>query len=465
MNSILENLNAKLNACGIHSLRQLGRAVGVYSPTNKKKEELICDILAIASNRAAPQTNDSRRGAPPKSGEYDKALLAEVERCRHICAGLDEGGDAAAYSSVASPADEGEPQMLSGILQSSEKYWLICPEEGGEAYVPSGFVNRFRLREGDKLVCAVRLREEGAVVTAIISVNGIQPEDLERVPFENLTPCYPVERITLEYEGCSLTERLIDLFAPIGKGQRALISSPKKAGCTTLLKHIAGAIEKNHPEISLVAVLIDGRPEDATDFRRSLSGASVVCSPFDRSPSEHVRSAALSLEHAKRLVESGRDVVLILDGITSLIRAYASSEGGAKLSAADAVMQVKRFFGAARNTEESGSLTIIACLSSDGEDRIISEEFRAVCNMEISLSKELALAGIFPAIDLLASSTRKAEALLTEGECAAASAIRSALSEGADVRDIYKAVSSAADNSFLARSFGDILKDIKKDDR
>lgn len=474
MSEILDNIAKKLNASGIHPLRQLGRAVGVYSPTNKKKDELIADILAIAANRADPVSNDSRRGAPPKSEEYDRALLSEIERCRRFYAGLgpaEERANSPSFSAaVESPLNEDEGEVYSGILENADKYWFIRPVRGAaEVYVHSSFISRFRLRTGDKIVCKAQKKGGEDVLSAscIISVNGIAPENLSRSDFESLTACYPLERISLEHENCSLSERLIDLFAPIGKGQRALICSPHKAGCTTLLKHIAGAIVKNHPDISVIVALIDGRPEDATDFRRSVGGAHVVCSSFDRGASDHVYTARLALEHAKRLVESGRDAVLILDSITSLTRAYADLSDGGSRAQTDAIMQAKRFFGAARNTEEGGSLTIIASVltgTGNAADVSIYEEFKAACNMEVTLSATLSAARIYPAIDIASSGTRRADLLLTPEEENAAFELRSAVGRGASVAQLFAQIASTPDNAALVASVGEIIKKTENHD-
>ena len=472
MDEILSKLTKKLKASGIHPLRQLGRAVGVYSPTNKKKDELIADILAIATNRADPVSGGNHRGAPPKSEDYDRALLAEVERCRGYFAGLtlDETEQKlpAVTAAVSSPELEEDEQVYSGILENSDKYWFVRtrntqPAARSDVFVHSAFVNRFRLRTGDLIVCKAKKRSDNECpgATYIVSVNGVAPESLRRVEFESLTPCYPCERLTLESEGCGLTERVIDLFAPIGKGQRALIVSPPKAGKTTLLKHIARAIIKNHPEVRVMIALIDERPEEVTDFRHTIDGADIVASTFDRGDAHHMRTAHLALEHAKRLVESGRDVVLLLDSITRLARACNNSVvgSGRVLSGgldSQALIAPKRFFGAARNTEEGGSLTIIAtALVDTGSklDDIIYEEFKSTGNMEVVLSRELASARIFPAVDIAASGARKEELLLTAEELAASSAIRSALSRGLGARDVLKEMSASPDNAgFVSRS-------------
>lgn len=476
MSELLDNLTKKLTASGIHPLRQLGRAVGVYSPTNKKKDELIEGILAIATNRAEP-AEVSRRGAPPKSGDYDRELLAEIERCRRYYAGLSftqTGDEPSNEISVSAPQGECEEEVFSGILECDEKFWFVRTRDmlvtpGGDVFVHSNFINRFRLRTGDFIVCKAKKSDENGCPSAtfIVSVNGGAPGQLRRIDFERLTPCYPEERFTLECENGSLSGRIIDLFCPIGRGQRALIAAPSGTGKTTLLKHIAGAIAKNYPAVSLIAVLVDERPEEVTDFRRAIGDGMLAYSTFDRGDDSHVHAASLALEHAKRLVEDGRDVVILLDSITRLVRAYNNclSSTGKILEDLDghALIAAKRFFGAARNTEEGGSLTIIATAvtgSGNALDEVICEEFGPAANMQVSLSPELAGGRIYPAVDIKSSGSRKEELLLSADEMSAAAAVRSALSSGASPRDLLQAMASTADNATFISQISQILEKI-----
>lgn len=471
MSEILDNLTKKLNASGIHPLRQLGRAVGVYSPTNKKKDELISDILAIATNRADPVVS-SHRGAPPKSEDYDKVLLAEVENCRRFYAGMTIEETRREFPptvlEAASPVTYEAEELYSGILENADKYWFIRTRDmqissHNDVFVHTAFISRFRMRTGDFVVCKARRRsdDECPGATYIVSINGVAPDDLHRVPFESLTPCYPNRRLTLESENSTLTERVIDLFSPIGRGQRALIVSPPKAGKTTLIKHIAKAIINNYPEVRVVVALINERPEEVTDFKHNIEGARLAYSTFDKSDTHHIHAANLALEHAKRLVESGKDVVLLLDSITRLARAYNNSvaNSGKLLSGgldAQALVEPKRFFGAARNTEEGGSLTIIAtALIDTGSklDDIIYEEFKSTGNMEIVLSRELAESRIFPAINIRSSGARREELLLSPAEMEAVTSIRSAMSRGLRTSDILAEMSNCGDNNtFVLRS-------------
>jgi transcription termination factor Rho len=304
----------------------------------------------------------------------------------------------------------------------------------GDVFVHLSFVNRFRLKTGDYIVCKAKRRKENECpgLTYIISVNGHSPDSLRRKIFENLTPCYPDKRFTLEYPGCTLTERVIDLFAPVGCGQRALIVAPPKAGKTTMLKDVARSLTLNYPQTKVVILLIDERPEEVTDIKRSVDNAMVVYSTFDKTESHHIHTATLALEYAKRQVEVGYDVVILMDSITRLTRAYNSiCNSGRTLSGGldpQALVEPKKFFGAARNVEGGGSLTIMATVLVDTGSRlddVIYEEFKSTGNMEIVLSRDLAERRIFPAINIKASGARKEELLLSDEELAAVSRLRS----------------------------------------
>lgn len=299
----------------------------------------------------------------------------------------------------------------------------LLPSEH-DIYLSASQIKRFGLRNGDVVWGFVRPPKEQEHYEALLRVemvNFADPEIARRRPmFEKLTPIFPDERLRLETTPDCLTTRLIDLFVPIGKGQRALIVSPPKAGKTTVLKHIANAVSINHPEVIIMVLLIDERPEEVTDMARSVDGE-IIASTFDRPAEEHLRVAGLALEKAKRLVEIGKDVVLLLDSITRLARAsnLVVPPSGRTLSGGmdpAALHFPKRFFGAARNIEEGGSLTIIGtALIDTGSrmDEVIYEEFKGTGNMEIHLSRKLAEQRIFPAIDILKSGTRREELLMS----------------------------------------------------
>ncbi len=292
-----------------------------------------------------------------------------------------------------------------------------------DIYVSQTQIRRFNLRTGDMVIGQIRPPKDSEKYYGLLrveAVNGMDPELIKNRPnFENLTPIFPLERFNLETSGRVLSTRLLNLIAPIGKGQRGLFVSPPKAGKTTVLKEVANAISTNYPGVHLMVVLIGERPEEVTDMDRSVD-AEVVSSTFDDLAQSHVRVAEMALARAKRLVESGRDVAILLDSITRLARAYnlVVPPSGRTLTGGldpSALYPPKRFFGAARNVEEGGSLTIVAtCLVKTGSrmDDVIYEEFKGTGNMELHLSRELQERRVFPAFDILQSSTRREELLL-----------------------------------------------------
>jgi len=323
-------------------------------------------------------------------------------------------------------------QYSSGVLEIlPDGYGFLRPfhflPSNDDIYVSSSQIRRFDLRTGDLVSGQVRGPKDSERYSALLrveQVNGADPDEAsKRLHFEGLTPLFPQERINLETERDNYSTRLIDLIAPLGKGQRGLIVSPPKAGKTMLLKSIANSITANHPEIHLIVLLIDERPEEVTDMERSVQGL-VVSSTFDEPPENHVRVADMVLERAKRLVEHGRDVVILLDSITRLARAHnlVVPPSGRTLSGGvdpSSLHKPKRFFGAARNLEEGGSLTILATALVDTGSRmddVIFEEFKGTGNMELILDRRLAERRIFPALDVLRSGTRREDLLLSKDE-------------------------------------------------
>ena len=319
----------------------------------------------------------------------------------------------------------------SGILETMSDGYGFLRQNGlksghGDIYVSQSQIRRFGLRSGDTVGGQVRSPKGGERYFGLVrvdSVNSIEPERARsRPPFEELTPVFPDSQITLETDSGVLTTRMIDLFAPIGRGQRGLIVSPPKAGKTTILKEIAAGTTANSPDIHIMVVLIGERPEEVTDMRRSIKGE-VFSSTFDESVEDQCRLADLAIDRAKRLVESGKDVLLLMDSITRAARAYnlALPSSGRTLSGGMdpvALYPPKRFFGAARNVEDGGSLTIIAnCLVDTGSrmDEVIYEEFKGTGNMELHLDRKLAERRIFPAIDISRSGTRREELFFDEG--------------------------------------------------
>ena len=309
-----------------------------------------------------------------------------------------------------------------GFLRT--KNYLPSPDD---VYVSQSQIKRLGLRTGDTVVGAVRAPKSGERYYSLLKVeaiNGAPPETARfRKPFDELTPIYPVEKLRMETDPANVSGRFIDIVGPIGKGQRGLIVSPPKAGKTTLLKQIANSITCNNPEVHLLVLLIDERPEEVTDIRRSVDGE-VAASTFDELPENHLKLQEIVLEHAKRLVEAGRDVVVLLDSLTRLARAsnLTVAPSGRTLSGGldpSALYRPKRFFAAARNIEEGGSLTVVAtALVETGSrmDDMIFEEFKATVNQELVLDRSLADRGIFPAIDIQRSGTRHQELLFSEEE-------------------------------------------------
>lgn len=318
---------------------------------------------------------------------------------------------------------EGVLEMMPdgyGFLRSSDYNYLASPDD---IYLSTSQIRLFGLKTGDTVKGVVRPPKEGEKffpLVRVLKINGHDPQVVrDRVSFEHLTPVFPSEKFKLAERQSTISTRIIDLFSPIGKGQRGMIVAQPKTGKTMLLKDIANAIAANHPEVYLIVLLIDERPEEVTDMQRSVRGE-VIASTFDREPQEHVKIANIVLEKAKRLVECGHDVVILLDSITRLARAYNTVQpaSGKVLSGgvdANALQKPKRFFGAARNVENGGSLSIIAtALTETGSkmDEVIFEEFKGTGNMELQLDRKIANKRIFPAIDLTSSSTRRDDLLL-----------------------------------------------------
>jgi transcription termination factor Rho len=399
-------------------------------------------------NRQQGGQNDNRQqgGQNDNRGRYDqdedspggRRRNRQRSRDRKRRGGPGEGSGGQGQNETVEAIQEDDVLVpVAGILEVLDNYAFLrtsgyLPGEN-DVYVPLGIVKKNDLRKGDAVTGAVRALREGEQIPArqkfnalvrLDTINGLTPEQsLNRVHFAKLTPLYPQERLRLETESNILSTRLIDLIAPIGKGQRGLIVSPAKAGKTLILQAIANAITTNNPEAHLMVVLVDERPEEVTDMQRAVKGE-VIASTFDRPATDHTTVAELAIERAKRLVEMGHDVVILLDSITRLGRAYnlAAPASGRILSGgvdSSALYPPKRFFGAARNIENGGSLTILAtALVDTGSkmDEVIFEEFKGTGNMELRLSRHLAERRIFPAIDLNPSGTRREEILMANEE-------------------------------------------------
>ncbi|HEX2098412.1 MAG TPA: transcription termination factor Rho [Rubrobacteraceae bacterium] len=369
-------------------------------------------------------------------GEADTALAAPEEvaerRRQHEPRGHDRRAERGGEGRQAERQRDGQ-QAQSGILDVLPDGFGFLRTNGysqgkGDVYVSTSQIKRFSLRRGDYIVGQIRQARDGEKYPALVrieSVNGHEPQKGRyRTNFDDLTPLYPMERLRLEWKPNDIAPRVVDLVAPIGKGQRGLIVSPPKAGKTTILKQVAQSIVANYPEVKLFVLLADERPEEVTDWERSVEEATVVSSTFDQPADNHIAVAELVLERVKRLVEEGEDVVVLLDSITRLARAYnlAAPASGRILSGgvdSAALYPPKKFFGAARNIEGGGSLTIIAsALVETGSrmDEVIYEEFKGTGNMELHLERKLANKRIYPAINVEDSGTRKEELLMESAE-------------------------------------------------
>ena len=451
----INELNAKL----VSELREIARLIGIPDVDKLRKQELVSKIVETGEEEARNAARDKeaasvaeevssaddkprkrvrvkagepigiRGGKDDYSGENREAPSHEprVEHSSQAAAKPASNG-----SKIEGPTanmdfdnvivNEGVLEIMPdgyGFLRSSDYNYLTSPDD---IYVSQSQIKLFGLKTGDTVRGSIRPPKEGEKYFPLVrveAINGQNPADVrDRVPFDFLTPLFPTERLKLFTGTGNYSTRIMDLFTPIGKGQRGLIVAQPKTGKTMLLKDVANAIAKNHPEVYLIILLIDERPEEVTDMARSVR-AEVVSSTFDEPAERHVKIANIVLEKAKRMVECGHDVVILLDSITRLARAYntVAPASGKILSGgvdANALHKPKRFFGAARNIEHGGSLTILAtALIDTGSkmDEVIFEEFKGTGNMELQLDRKLSNKRIFPAIDLIASSTRRDDLL------------------------------------------------------
>jgi transcription termination factor Rho len=416
----------------------------------KPAEEKSESNEAKAPREAASASDSSESGSSSDSGERRRSRDFDDDRrgggrnSRNRNRYRERDRDRRRGGGGGNDREEAEPEIspddvlisVAGILDVLDNYAFVRTSGylpgPNDVYVSLGQVKKYGLRKGDAVVGAIRQPREGEgqgrqkfnALVRVDTVNGLdQDASTERVDFSKLTPLYPQTRLRLETEASKLSTRIIDLVAPIGKGQRGLIVAPPKAGKTLILQAIANSIAVNNPEVHLMVVLVDERPEEVTDMQRTVKGE-VIASTFDRPAEDHTTVAELAIERAKRLVELGHDVVVLLDSITRLGRAYnlSSPASGRVLSGgvdASALYPPKRFFGAARNIEDGGSLTILAtALVETGSkmDEVIFEEFKGTGNMELRLSRSLADKRIFPAVDLNASGTRREEMLMNPDE-------------------------------------------------
>ncbi len=456
-------------------VREIGRVIGVRAPAGEpSKEKLIDDIIKVQNGQIEP-VNRAKRGAPPKI-KVDISAFIETDESSVDASEYYKSVAVEEHTLTLNDSEEDDTFKIEGVLeQHVSGYGFLrannYENSEGDVFVSNQNIKKFNLRRGDKVVGTAKITREGnsAALQTVISINGKAPsENMKRKDFDDLTPYYPTERIRLETKENSedLAIRCIDLFAPIGMGQRGLIVAPPKTGKTTLLKKIAQSIEANYPEIKLIVLLIDERPEEVTDIKRSIKGE-VVFSTFDESPDHHIRASELVINRAKRLVEEDKNVVILMDSITRLARAYNNviEPSGKTLSGGfdpAAMTGPKRFFGAARNIENGGSLTILStALIETGSrmDDVIFEEFKGTGNMEIHLSRELSERRVFPAIDLYKSGTRKDELLLSKEEQDCVYKLRKILSEKSDATDsLLEMLKKTKDNTDLLSKIDAWLK-------
>lgn len=481
MDEILNLSESDLNAMTARELYKISQIVKLKNYSHYRKDELVKELYRLiqslkqSSNNKketlrepAKESSVKTKNTPNESHEQ-RTKEEKVEQKESLQDLLDtsKGTAETAYVKV-----ENEPQLyFKGLFEAHpDGYGFLRANyfpSFTDIYVSPPLIRKFGLRTGDVVSGPVqRPQKEGERYPALVNVdtiNGIKVSGyLKRPIFENLTPYYPTERVVLETPGCNIALRVIDLIAPLGKGQRGLIVSAPKAGKTTLMKEIAKSVVKNHPEVYLMILLIDERPEEVTDMKNSVA-AEVVSSTFDQPPENHIRVVELALEKAKRLVEIGKDVMILLDGITRLTRAYnlLSSTSGKTLSGGldpAAIRGPKKFLGAARSILNGGSLTILAtALIDTGSklDQVIYEEFKGTGNMEIVLDRELAEERIFPAIDIKKSGTRREELLYSEDEYKRILTLRkfiSSLEPGEALERLIEMLKQTRTNEELLRS-------------
>ena len=403
------------------------------------------------------------------------SVTEETVENAHITGNSDESADENSSETQRHYSKQERPEV-EGILEIQEENsfgflrFSNFLTSDKDIYVSPTQIRRFNLKTGDKIRCITRLPKEGerfGALLYVLTVNGDEPgKAIRRPDFDDLTPVFPYERLRLEDGSRDLSMRLIDLVAPIGKGQRGLIVAPPKAGKTVLLKKIANSIEKNYPDVELIVLLVAERPEEVTDMKRSLAGGEVIFSTFDELPAHHVKVAEMVLARAQRLVEHGKDVVILLDSLTRLARAYnmVVPASGRTLSGGldpGALHRPKKFFGAARKMEEGGSITILAtALVETGSrmDEVIFEEFKGTGNMELHLDRKLSEKRIFPAISLNKSGTRREDLLMDQDELEAIWAMRRALAN----RPTADVTEEIIENLAHTRTNKDFIQIIKK---
>lgn len=426
-------LSKDFDSMTLTELRDMAKELGIKNISKFKKAELVEEIKKVSPAAIEKDGVILREKITPKKADE---IIEEPVKPVNMTAEVktESETETVSYEQKRERLREliDESDTARGVLEVIENNFGFLRGENylsgpNDIYISPSQIRRFNLRTGDMVEGKVRTPKEGEKFKALLyvqSVNGENPERaVGRKRFETLTPIYPEERLKLETSSLDLSSRLMDIVSPIGKGQRGIIVAPPKAGKTTLLKKVANSIVKNHPEVKLIVLLIDERPEEVTDMQRSIRGE-VIYSTFDEEPDHHAKVSEMVLERAKRMVEQGQDVVILLDSLTRLSRAYnlTITPTGRTLSGGldpGALINPKKFFGAARNIEEGGSLTILATALVDTGSRMddmVFEEFKGTGNMEVHLDRKLQERRIFPAVDIYKSGTRREDLLLNQKE-------------------------------------------------
>ena len=439
-------MREKYESLALVDLKAVAKARGLRGISTMKKDELVEAMLAAdEKDKAEGKGVQQPKGVvTPKAVERKETKIREEVKAKEDSRNKEEKTTQAEEEKTLEELDSGI--SAHGILEvMPDGFGFIRCENylpgENDVYVAPSQIRRFGLKTGDILEGNTRVRTQGEKFAALLyvkSINGYTPEESsKRYNFEDMTPIFPNERLHLEMPGASVAMRVMDLISPVGKGQRGMIVSPPKAGKTTLLKDVAKSVKHNSPEVHLIILLIDERPEEVTDIKEAIEGPNVevIYSTFDELPEHHKRVSEMVIERGKRLVEHGKDVVILIDRITRLARAYnlIVPPSGRTLSGGldpAALHMPKRFFGAARNMREGGSLTILAtALVDTGSkmDDVVYEEFKGTGNMELMLDRKLSEKRIFPAIDIPRSSTRREDLLLSQDELDAMNIIRKAL--------------------------------------
>ena len=439
-------MREKYESLALADLREIAKSRGIKSVSTMKKGEVVDAMLALDE-----EEKNAKAGSVPTQGNLTSAESKEEKKAKPASASvLVQENPTSVESKEAKDKEATLSELDSGITASG--ILEIMPDGFGfirsanylpgenDVYVAPSQIRRFNMKTGDIVTGNTRIKSQNEKFSALLyvkSINGYAPEAAsKRCNFEDMTPIFPDERIRLETPGCSVAMRIMDLMSPVGKGQRGMIVSPPKAGKTTLLKEVAKSVKKSNPDIHLIILLIDERPEEVTDIREAIEGPNVevIYSTFDELPEHHKRVSEMVIERAKRLVEHKKDVMILLDSITRLTRAYNLTvpPSGRTLSGGldpAALHMPKRFFGAARNMREGGSLTILAtALVDTGSkmDDVVYEEFKGTGNMEMVLDRKLSEKRVFPAIDIPKSGTRREDLLLSQEEAEAIGTIRKA---------------------------------------